>query len=238
MPLKAPASFTALKNQLLQGDEWIWLYECRSPTGGPILAPDGTQSILRVTAHSVPVPFGADAETGAPLVWKPWPVKLGEITDDSRGNINDIQLTFANAAASATALLVDNDYLRNHQVIIRLVNAGLLDDAGAVFEIRTTVVDATISWEAIALRLSAFAFLDFSVPQVIMARKCRFAYRDGQCGFVGDPGNATLGPCVFSLEACEARGAYEEANGLQVIHPGRFGGYPSLLAGPVVGGLP
>ena len=233
MPVSPPASFTALKNKLFGGDPWIWLLELRSPTDGPITDVDGTQTILRATARTDPVEFGTNPATGAPLVWKPWPIKLGEVADDTQGNLNEIELTFANALGAADALMNDNDYLRGHRVYIHLTHAAQLSLGVPAFTIPTTVINSSVDWQAITLRLSAFAFLDFTVPQKLMTRKCGWAYRGKGCAFIGDPGNVELGPCTFDIEACRLRGTWEDDNGLPVLHPKNFGGFPALLAGPV-----
>lgn len=238
MPADIPALFVELKNRLLQPDEWVFLFEVRSPTDGPIIGPNGEAQILRLASRTLPVEFGTNKETGAPLVWSPWPAKLGDVSDDTKGNINDITLSFSNALRAADALMADNSYLRDHRLYIHIVHAALLANPAAVFTIPTTIVDATIGWDTISLRLSAFAFLDFTVPQRIMTRKCGWAYRGPGCAFVGDPGNAELGPCSFDIEACRARGAWEADNGLPVLHPARFGGFPALLAGPLHASTP
>jgi phage-related protein len=233
VPLDLPAAFKLLKAPLFQGDEWIWLAEIRSPEDGPIISPDGSLSVVRVARRTVPVLFGINIGTGEPLEWSPWPFKIDDLPEDAKGNVSELHVSFANGPGVGDALMHDNDYLRGHKVLLHIVHSALLDQPAAALTIQTSVVDAAVTWEAVTLRLSAFGLLDFSVPSRLMTRKCSWRYRGKGCGFIGDPGNVELGPCVFTVEACELRGQWEEDHGLVVAHPGNFGGWPSLLAGPL-----
>jgi len=231
VPLPHPDAFTELKNRLISSDEWIWLFEITSPTGGALLGPKGEEFVPRVTPHTVPVIYGT-LSSGEPKEWMPWPCRLEEWSQDSKGNVNEMRVVFANILATANQLLVLNDYLRNHKVIVRVTHVTLLDQPQAHFTMRMTVVEATVSWEAVALTLSAFAFMDFSVPQQLVTPICPWKYRGKGCAFIGDPAS-TLGDCAKSIEACRLRGAWELANGLPKLHPKNFGGFLGVAKGPV-----
>lgn len=235
MPQAKPPAFNALKNAQYLSDPFIWLFEITSPTGGPIIGPNGEEQTVRLARAVVPVVWGVNA-TGAPLTWDPYPIAFGEIQQDSQGNINEIPVTFSNVLAVANRMYTQNNYLRNHRVTVRLVNKAFLADPSAVTTFKATVVSSAASWEAITLTLAAFRLNDFSVPQSLMTRLCRWTYRKHGCDFIGDPTNV-LGNCAKTLEACEDRGADELANGLPTLHPRRFGGCPALGSGPVPLGI-
>ena len=232
MPLPHPDPLAELKHRLISGDEWIWLFEFTSPTGGPLLTPEGDEVVPRFTPRTVPVTYGT-LSTGKPRVFSPWPARLHEIASDSKGNVNEIRLTIGNILSVVTRLLKANDWLRNHKVVVRLTHASLLDQAAADAEWRATVVESTVSWESATLVLSAFAFMDFAVPQQLITPSCRRRYRGPGCAFVGDADNAELGDCALTIEACRQRGQWELDNGLPVIHPTNFGGYLGTAKGPV-----
>jgi phage-related protein len=233
VPLETPDAFKLLKAPLFQGDEWIWLAEIRDPDNGPIIAPDGTESVLRLARRTSPVVFGVNIGTGEPLTWAPWPFKIDDIPQDSKGNVSELRVTLANGAGVGDALMHDNAYLRGYRLLLHIVHSALLDQPNAKITVETSIVAGAVTWESISLQLSAFGLLDFSIPTRLMTRKCGWRYRGPGCGFIGDPGNVELGPCVFTVEACELRGQWEEDHGLVVAHPGNFGGWPALLAGPL-----
>jgi len=233
VPLPHPEPLAQLKHALISGDEWIWLLEITSPTGGALLDPaDGSEVVPRITPHTVPLAYGS-LTTGEPKTWSPWPCRIGELAQDSKGNINGLQISIGNALASVSRLLKANDWLRNHRVRVLLTHVSLLDQAEAHTEWRATVVETTHSWGTTTLTLAAFAFMDFTVPQQLVTPLCPFKYRGKGCAFAGDPGDVDLGACVKHLEACEARGQWEQDHALPKMHPRNFGGFPGIAKGPV-----
>ena len=231
MVRSVPATLKALKNALYQPDAWLWLYEVRNPDGGPVTTLQGEDTILRLTNNSEPVNFGLTTG-GKPITWYPWHVEMKPLGEDAEANVTPITLTFANTLDMARAFAEANDNFRDHQVLMHLVSVAALSDPNAKWTLRTTVVRTGVDDSALTLSLSAFFLADFDVPQSLMTRRCRWRYRGPGCFFAGDPGNAELGACEKTLPACELRGTWEEDNGLEVLHPGQFGGAPGLPYGP------
>lgn len=60
-------------------------------------------------------------------------------------------------------------------------------------------------------------------------RRCRFLFGDGLCGFEVTAAGAGFTTCPgYTYEACVKVGADEDARGLEVMHPERFGGHPGI----------
>ena len=231
--MQIPAEFLQRKNLLLHPEPFLWLVEVRAKDDLPLAAPDGSDAILRITPNEHPIFFGVHPVSGAPLEWIPWKIEIGEMRQDSEGNVNSIQVSVSNVLGATMRLLRDNDFLRDAVVYIHLVHIAFLDNPSAKWTVRTTVVDGSIDYMSASFDLSGFNFMNFDVPQRLVLRTCGHSYRDEDCGFIGDPNNTELGDCNLTFEACELRGAWELANGLAVIHPNNYGGAWALPAGAV-----
>lgn len=231
--MNIPAEFLQKKNLLIHPEPFLWLAEVRNPDDGPLVAPDGSSVVLRITPNEEPISFGINPGTGAPLVWSPWPMEFGDIEQDSEGNINTVPVTVSNVLGTTMRLLRDNDFLRGHRVYLHLVHFAFLSNPSAKWTIRASVADVSADYEAATFDLSGFSFMNFDVPQRLVLRTCGHSYRDPDCGFVGDPGNVELGDCDLTYEACQLRGVWESDNGLVVQHPNNFGGAKAAPAGSI-----
>ena len=219
------------KNLPAQPDPFLWLIEGRSPSDGPILDPDGsTKRVLRLTPNREDVEFDTDS-AGAPLLWYAYPIGFGEIEADLEGSRTTLSMTLSAAYGEATKWWEVNDYLRSHVIRLHLVHKNQLDNPSAKVTHRFRVADTEISLESITLHLAAGNYVDFDVPLKVMTPTCRWRYRGPGCFFIGDPGDAELGDCALTRQACDLRGDWEDANGLDRIHPRQFGGLPNLTSG-------
>ncbi len=234
--MNIPPEFLAKKNLLLHPEPFLWLVEIRGPDDTPLVAPDGSDTILRITPNEEPIVFGVDPNTGIAHAWSPWKIRFGEILQDAEGNVNSIPVEVTNVLGVTMRLLRDNNFLRDAVVYLHLVHLAFLDNPSAKYTVRATVVDSSADYETATFNLSSFDFMNFDVPQRLVLRTCGHNYRDDDCGFVGDPGNATLGDCDLTFEACELRGDEEASVGLPVIHPRNFGGAFALPIGPITVG--
>lgn len=231
MPLPHPPEFASLNVFTAQPDPYLWLFEVLDPDGGPIVGLDDELAVLRVTPNPVPVQFGAD-DQGEPLTWDPYPVAFGALERDQSGSVAQIDLTASNANGLLMTMLEKNDYFRGYRVRMRLVHSNYLDDPSKSVLIDATVVDVAADWTRVTFSLSSYALADFSVPKTILQRSnCRWTYRQKGCDFIGDPGNAELGDCAKTLDACKLRGDWEADNGLEVRHPKVNGSFPSMPSG-------
>lgn len=254
MPVPHPPEWALRSVLTAHPDPAVWAFEVRDPNDGPLNLPDGTKAVLRVTPDRIPLKWGTDGD-GAPLIWDPYPIRFGEIEVDSNGSVPEIRLTAANSvkvgASSPDAadaafinpsvgalLLQHNDYLSDHRVLMHLVQTQGVIAPIHLLTVYTTVIDSSVTWDAITLTLSNFNLVNFDTPQALITEdSCQWGYRSAGCGFIGDPDSSELGPCPKTFEACEARGAHEEANGLTVLHPLRFRSFPGVARGTIRVGL-
>lgn len=214
------------KNLPAQPDPFLWLFELTGPRGEALIDPDGGFMVLRWTPNPEPV-------TWRTWSWGAYDAEFGEITISSNGDLNPITLSVSNAWATWFRLVEANDMLRDHILTMNLVHSLELASDEPALSLRTKVVDIEANTQTVTLALGAGAFHDFDVPKTLMGPLCRHGYRGPGCFFVGDPNNATLGLCAHTRAACNLRGDYEVANGLQKRHPKAFGGIVGLPKGPV-----
>lgn len=221
--IQAPSSFVGLANLSRLPDPFTWLLEIQSPTGGGLIDPDGGVFIPRLTSYSKQLAWNKMAD-GTDQLWQPYPIQIGDIEASSEGDLEGMTIGLGNAANVLLAYWEANDRLRDHRVILHLVNVSQIADASAHVAFRFVVAQSEISEDGLALRVASGAAAEQDVPLSVVTDTCRWAYRGPGCFFIGDPGDADLGKCAFTRAACRLRGDWEAANGLAVIHPRQFGG--------------
>lgn len=213
-------------------DPYLWLIEVTSPDDGPLVDPAGGLVVPRLTPNRTPITWGQDAQ-GQPKTFDPYPILFGDLAIDGEGSTFDLALSLSNAGARLMPMLEANEFLHGHRVQLILVHSSSLNNPADAAVIPLRVADMSADWDNATFSLSSFDESSFEIPQTILTRNsCRWRYRGPGCDFVGDPDN-TLGNCARTFSACEARGAYEEANGLAKRHPLRFGAFRGLLRGPI-----
>lgn len=226
MPLPRPSEWAAWAFENAQPDPLIWLIEVRSPSDGPIVGLDGTQSIGRVTPNRTPVVFGV-GEDGQPLTWDPLGMEFEGFSLDDSGSVQELNLTVSNGAAKFMRVADANAFFQDCRIRMHLVHGGALSDPNQSQTYLATVTDWSASWQSYTAVLSGFDLAEFSSPkQLITPDFCRWRYRGPGCFYIGD-----LPSCAKTLEDCEAHGADELENSLPVIHPRQFGGFPGVGRG-------
>lgn len=229
MPLPRPPNYYLWAFENARPDPMLWLIEVRSPAGGAVQDMDGQDSIIRLTPNREPVTYGASS-SGVPIVWTPWDVTFSAM-ERRAGEQPTVSLRTGFGSWHVNKLLDRNDRLRNHRVYMHLVPANALDDPHAAVTFPFKVSSVRTRWSGFVFELAPRLLGEFSFPtQRITRDSCQHAYRGSGCLFNGDPGN-TLGDCVKTRAACNARGAWEVANGYPELHPQQFKAFAGLTRG-------
>lgn len=224
--IQAPSSFIGLANLSKLPEPFLWLLEIHSPTGGGLVDLDGNPFIPRVTSYSEPVAWNKMAD-GSDQIWTPYPFDIGEFESSADGDLESLTIGMASAHNALLGLWEANDRLRDHRVILRLVNIQTIADPNAHVSFRFVVAQSEVSEQGFAMRVASGAAAEQDVPTSVVTDTCRWSYRREGCYFIGDPGDVELGPCALTRPACRLRGDWEAAHGYAVIHPRQFGGIPS-----------
>lgn len=226
MPETIGSALVGEKNTLHSTAPWIWLFEIQTDSSNAI----------RIAGYDEAVTF--DSET-----YSPYPVQVGSQVRDKEGILQEIEVTASNAQAFLSAYLESGDIL-DKQCRLRLVNSDALTDviADATFNIR----EATATIQGVSFRLAMYSIMESPLPAQLFNRtRCRWAafYGGRGCNYNTSLPNAISGTnpdfdpttCDFSLtgpNGCEVHGLNEAANGVPVLHPSLFGGFPDIPKGP------
>lgn len=215
------------KNKLQSLGSWIWLIEADI---------DGTNSI-NITPHDTSVTF--DGKT-----YDPYPCGISAIEEDTEGNNQAVSLTVSNIDFLATSYINDGD-IDGRSVWVRLVHEDYLSDSSNVLETEWQVQSVSYDQEAATFKLGMVNLISAEFPRERYFRtRCRYVSRYGglHCGYdTSLPNKVNDGlfdptTCDGGLDTdngCRKHGDNEVNNGLPRCHPGRYGGFPSLLKGRV-----
>lgn len=211
-----------------------WLYEVEVPTSPP--------TRVRLTNWSQLIYFGTygagSSSPGAPIPYYPAAVSHSPIRENAGGDLPALKVTVGNGRRTASDLLESHRGLRGQPAKIMLVRIDSLDDTAAKVEWRFTVDRASVSEEKCTLDLSRAHLNRIKDPPYrYLANGCRYSeYGGARCGYLIPSGaDDTVGggfaTCPKSYAACVERGLDEEARGVEVKHPKRFGGKRGLPRG-------
>ena len=215
------------KNQLLSGDAWVWLYEVEVPTSPP--------TAYRFCSVSEVVNWQSNN-------YYPFPVTHTPIQQTEDGSLPRLQVQVSNITREVMATLEAHDGLIDQPARVVLVNALALSTGVPMVEARFRVQSCNATSEAVVFDLADQDMYTSRFPRQRMSRLyCRHQYRSAGCGYAVPPSSANyLVGCDKTLRGpngCEAHGASEEAEGIEVVHPSRFGGFPGLPIPTTMGGV-
>lgn len=217
----APMPLVVAKNRLSNPAPFLWLIDVRVPSD--------PETMIRITPNPKAVRFGTN-EAGVPIEYKPFPVSLGVIEEDSEGGTPEFTITVGGATREMMALLLAYDFLTGQPVKLTLVHQDHLDDPTSGSSLQFEITNCSGDERQVTFVLSTENLYNWKVPNERIHRDfCGYIYKGRRCGFAHDPTN-TLGECDHTFETgCVVRGEFEAANGLPVDHPHRFGGAPALI---------
>lgn len=172
---------------------------------------------LYLTNHSEQIAYDSH-------LYKPFPVSVGDIVEDSKGNLSSIPLTVSNINRMMMAYMETEDALLGNEVKIYLVNKV---DTSVVINLGTyEILEASADQNVASFILGHYNFFILNFPRNRFIRsRCRWVYKSDQCKY--DAGIAT---CDKTLEG--AIGCTMHSDGsLGALQRERFGGFPGIPAG-------
>lgn len=210
-------NFATRKNELHSDYAWLELWDVQL---------NDTEAIYIVN-HSTSVTFNSKT-------YQPFPIGRLERSEDSEGTIPELSITVTNVDRVITEYLEAGDLL-NRTVNMWLVNSNHLSTSHALFY-TYKIQNATMNEESVTFILGQRNLLLHTFPKNRFIRtRCRWVFsNDGstECGYLG-----SLTTCDYTLSGangCEVHGDDEVTNGRQRLHPQRFGGFPSIVKGPII----
>lgn len=208
-----------LKNDPQQALPWVWLLSIRIPST--------PESMLRICNHTRELPFGTDLD-GEPLIWDPFPMAVGTTESDMEGSLPDVTITVGGMSREIMALLVAYGNLMDLPATLYLISVEHTDQEEAADSWPLTISGVEADVEEVRFACSSENLYEHEIPPKKANRDgCGVEYRSAKCGFIGDAGD-TLGDCGRTFSECELRGAFQLANGLDIIHPGRIDAYRGI----------
>jgi len=218
----------AALQQLASSDPFIWLIEVRVPSDPP--------QRLRLTNYSTPISRGTDTG-GHPLIWYPFPIAHGDMSEQVRGSLSDLTINVCNVTREIMDELELYQGLVDQPVVIRLVHSQGLNDPAAESRFDGNVVQTNVRDSVASFKIAATNVTKTLFPKNrLLAFDCGWVYGSSQCGYA-IPAVCTnvvgggFDFCGRTLDDCVERGEDEEARGLASRHPDRFGACPGIRLG-------
>jgi len=214
------------QNELRDEAPWIWLYELEVPS-----SPSKTR--YRITNYERAVKFGTNT-AGSPLVYSPFPVTHGSLTQTRRGDLPTMRVTVQNATRELGLTVDQYDGMIGSRAVVRIVNLEALEEPTAQIRWDSEVKRVSVRAEMTTFELSAFNIYRSKFPRWrYLSQHCNFRYGGPECGYipVAGAGN-TVGTgfdfCPKQYSSCVERGEDEDARGVDVRHPMRYGGFRGM----------
>lgn len=201
---------------------FVWLAEVEVPSS-PVAR-------IRITSNTDEITFGQSL-AGDDNVYSPYPMKVGRITRQNKGDLPQFQVAVARSGVLAE-YLHEYDGLNGQEAIVQLVSLGELANYEASLRFQGVVVGNEISDKQISFSIGSLNLTDLPFPRERYTEyTCRYAkdFGGARCGYDLTNVNATYTSCDGSYEACQARGDDEENNmGVERQHPNRFGAFRGM----------
>lgn len=162
------------------------------------------------TLHLVPNPT---AITFGGVTYVPFGLQLDLVETDSRGSLNDVQISISNISRQIGAYLESTD-LRGNRVRVLWINSSDLTDS--VLDESYEITAYVVTEQVVTFTLGHERLLQQVFPNGRFFRdNCRHIYKDTACGYTG-----TLATCDKILEG--TNGCRAHAN------QARFGAFPAI----------
>lgn len=226
----------AASKQLQLMNPFRWLLEFEVPTDPP--------TRFRFTNNETPISRGT-GPGGVALTYYPKPIAHGDLTQDAKGDLQEVTINVSNITLELMTVLEAYDGLIGQPVILRLVNTLALSQAGAESRYDGRVASCRVTDSVAVFRVGQANLQRKQFPgNRWIAHHCPWRFGSAECGYVipdtpGDTVGTGFSFCGRTLAQCTERGADEEARGIlnsdgEPNHPLRFGGAPGIQLGEVL----
>lgn len=158
------------KNLLGNIFPWVTLYEIQI---------DASPSYYRIAAYPEDVTWNSQT-------WTAYPVKHGNMREDSEGGLFSFSVTIGDVLQVIRASLESADNIVGFTTKVHLVNTKYISDATAVLTQEYEVVGATANQTSVSLTLGFSNLMTRPFPSNRFLRDtCRWAYQSTECGYTG-----------------------------------------------------
>lgn len=159
--------------------------------------------------------------------WYPYPITHGEITQDTEGNLPQLELVLANVRRDFVRYLSVSQGMTNLLVTITLVHKAHVATGDNVPSMTFQVRGAAATDQALVLTLEMPNFYEVPIPKdMYMRNRCRWRFKGTECGYQGTNTHCTKR--MTGVDGCIFHGDDERANRRPVLHPGNYGAFPGL----------
>lgn len=198
------SSIKTQKNTLAITEPWCYLF---------VVQISDTEA-LYLTNHSESIVYGGHT-------YKPFPVAVGEIKEDSRGNLESVNLAISNINRMAMAYMELNDALLGRDVWIYIINK--LDLTQVVDLGVYQITEASADQDTATFTLGHYHFFNLKFPRNRYIKgRCRFVFKSAECGY--SDGHETCDKTLLGNTADNPGCKYHN-------NTSRFGGFPYLASG-------
>lgn len=196
-----PAALILEKNKLSTPNPWLMTLDVTFPDASVIYLVRNTENITFQTRTYLAFPFMPP-----------------EIKEDSKGQIQSVQLRMSNVTRILQGYLESQDGAVGAKIILRVVNAAHLTENYAELEMEFEVMEAFSDAEWVTFTLGAPNPMRSNFPQYrYLAGHCNWKFKSYECAYAG-----AETACARTLDACKA-----------LNNSRRFGGFPGLTGGGV-----
>ena len=213
MPRPLDPEIIAEKNKLAQA-AWVWLADIQIANGQILYATSNNERLTYNGREYHPIAR----------------FKIGASTEENTGTPASRTITITNVNRVLGAMVRQARGLVGRPVALREVCPSHIDNPDAMsFEGFYTIKQAEGDRQEITLTLSLEDLANQLFPQGRMYRTCEHVFGGPKCGKQVALGSIKTCSNTFQgANGCEAHGEDERLNGLEVIHPRRFGGFLGL----------
>lgn len=220
------------KNQLENSAPYILLFEFEDNSD--------PKNRYRITNFDQIVYFGTDSN-GDQIPYYPCPVYVGELTENSDGDLRQFGITISTPGPIPVRVAASESGFAGNEIRVVLVSSLDLDSGIPMLDERGQITSTSIKDGGIAFEVGGANLFQLVFPQYIYSPDvCKWGFGSTECGYNTFATGAGFAKCgittggtqvakPFTLQACQAVGDDEEANGIPRTHPGRFGGEPGML---------
>ena len=161
--------------------------------------------IIRVCQYDKPVclPDGR--------CWQPFPIHLGEIKENNRGELSEIPIQISNVAQELIPYIEQYDGLVGRDCWLSWIFHN-----GSSYEIaisdRFQITSCSYNESTVTFNLGHYNLLDVLIPQRKVIEQCQWEFKSPECGYTGSDTN-----CGKTFWDCIQKGNEK-----------RFGGFPTV----------
>lgn len=217
--------FATASKQLAVSQPFIWLVEVEVPTD--------PATRYRLTNYNETVQRGTNSD-GDPVEFSPYPIAFGNLRATNAADLESITINVANVALELMENLEAYDGLVGQPVALRLVNLEGLADENAELRFDGQVTGVVVNERVATFTVGCPNLTKSLFPRNrYVAHHCQWRFGSPECGYIipavpGETVGTGFSTCGRTLAQCEERGDDEDARGLTIQHPERFGGYPGI----------